>query len=604
MRPQPPAPPSPKAAPTLVPPIALTFVEPELPPLRSAALKRMKDTDDYKRGQVPESLAAEIASFGAPFTSFVHPTAFVCKRIAELAGGGLRDYDVPRLLDRDWDFAAKNGIVRLSRNDTSSKLIFPISVLRDDGRTPVEVGFWRSRRQGGGEKPWVLFFLIDFAPSEVPGGALRRWAYLGDEESLFTTLAAMALPERWDFDFGFGAGSNPEAKTPRYEILRNYLAYTFYRLSTQGGVLEDFDAGVAAFNTGLVDKAYQPLYACFSPNDPEYPQRWRFEAFCKAGSRANGSWGKRLSETFDPLPPHAEYFARTSDLLFDADARIDVDGEHILLEHPERLPREFLEKELGSSQNAMNLINEAFDGEKKSDRNLAFSNLGLVVQEEHGGRLLRNLQHALNVAVEGALARARWDFHTAVPGYFATTNSLCMLLPLDLTADDRTDAVLVAQQVREGVYIGHTILTMEMAYKDARVVSRPGSDWLTPEAVIRTREGAIAAAIDIVRSSSLTFGLTLDAFDVPLSELATAIAASRKERRKAQLAEMEGEAGAETEAEGAAGAAGVVAAGAEGAAEGAAGAEGAAPVGTKGVPAHDADGEVEGGGEDAAAPAE
>ena len=91
----------------------------------------------------------------------------------------------------------------------------------------------------------------------------------------------MALAEKW----GFEADDEPKSNS----ILESYLTYTFYRLQAEGKVLENRERGIAAFNTGLVDATYEAIYACFSPSNMEQP--WRFEAFCKAGSRM---WGKKL----------------------------------------------------------------------------------------------------------------------------------------------------------------------------------------------------------------------------------------------------------------------------------------------------------------------
>lgn len=54
---------------------------------------------------------------------------------------------------------------------------------------------------------------------------------------------------------------------------------------------------------------------------------------------------------------------------------------------------------------------------------------------------------------------------------------MSLLLPLDLTDNERPDVALVVELVESGAYIGQTILTMEMAYNNARLISRPDSDW-------------------------------------------------------------------------------------------------------------------------------
>ena len=55
-------------------------------------------------------------------------------------------------------------------------------------------------------------------------------------------------------------------------------------------------------------------------------------------------------------------------------------------------------------------------------------------------------------------------------------------MPLDLTGDGRADLALVVSGVGDRAYRGHTVLTLDMAYTNARLVARPDSDWLLPQA--------------------------------------------------------------------------------------------------------------------------
>jgi hypothetical protein len=53
------------------------------------------------------------------------------------------------------------------------------------------------------------------------------------------------------------------------------------------------------------------------------------------------------------------------------------------------------------------------------------------------------------------------------------------LLPLDLTGEPGADLTLVVSAVGK-YYRGHTVLTLDMAYTNARLVARPDSEWLKP----------------------------------------------------------------------------------------------------------------------------
>lgn len=50
---------------------------------------------------------------------------------------------------------------------------------------------------------------------------------------------------------------------------------------------------------------------------------------------------------------------------------------------------------------------------------------------------------------------------------------MSLLLPLDLTENEQPDVALVVELMESGAYIGQTILTMKMAYNNARLICRP-----------------------------------------------------------------------------------------------------------------------------------
>ena len=83
------------------------------------------------------------------------------------------------------------------------------------------------------------------------------------------------------------------------------------------------------------------------------------------------------------------------------------------------------------------------------------------------------------------MKRVEWNFKTAIPMYFPTENIMSLLLPLSIMDDEKVDAALVVEKTKSGNYLGHTILTLEMAYSNARLVSRPDSDWLAVEKIDR-----------------------------------------------------------------------------------------------------------------------
>jgi len=277
---------------------------------------------------------------------------------------------------------------------------------------------------------------------------LYRFAYLPDETAMINELKTLALDERWDYR------SSPTKKP--FEILHNYLHFTFAKLvdEDRGAAPEGRKirtrtdlkgrSSLSTFNTGLVDKRYDPIFALFEANDPGRQPSWKFSAFCIPGQDE----GKLLSQYFNPLPTPPQYFTSTVELLYDPDAPLHPDYTHILSENRDRLPPDLLK-----------LVAH------------------LPVQKAEN-----TLKMHVDRAIDLARKRSRWNFKAAIPHYFPTLKRLDFLLPLCLLDDTTVDVALAVQRTETG-YLGNTLLPLDWAYKSARLVCRPDSDWLAPERI-------------------------------------------------------------------------------------------------------------------------
>ncbi|MCI6274310.1 MAG: DUF3825 domain-containing protein [Coriobacteriaceae bacterium] len=316
--------------------------------------------------------------------------------------------------------------------------------------------------------------LPELSENAVPSDPvdLWDWAYLYCWNDWLAKLAEMSLPEKWDFS---PSDWDERGDRPRYAILANYLKYTFWRLEHEGKVRENPASGFAAFNTGLVDRSYESIFACFEANDRETArQRWMLLGFYRAGEARVGD---RLVRTFNPLPKRARYLRRLEDVLYDLDQVPLLDYNHILLDNIDRLPHKLFDRELSDSPECLERVTVAFCGKSDNEkRRKAFDQLRALLTEDRV-RWLR-LKNALDTAVDLALERVKWSYRTAVPAYYPQANSVNLLLPLDLTEDEEPDMALVLECTDSGSYIGQTILTTQMAYCDARLICRPGVDWL------------------------------------------------------------------------------------------------------------------------------
>jgi hypothetical protein len=60
---------------------------------------------------------------------------------------------------------------------------------------------------------------------------------------------------------------------------------------------------------------------------------------------------------------------------------------------------------------------------------------------------------------------------------------MSLLLPLAIVNDEVVDVALVVTRNPSGSYQGRTVLPLAWAYKNARLVCKPDSDWLVPDRI-------------------------------------------------------------------------------------------------------------------------
>jgi hypothetical protein len=157
------------------------------------------------------------------------------------------------------------------------------------------------------------------------------------------------------------------------------------------------------------------------------------------------------------------------DTFLEPDLRIYPDWEHILIENAGRMPQAFLEKALPNFEfkNARTLEKEA--------RILYYHSLGDAIRENQTA--YNELQQKFQDALRAAMKRVDMNARTVVPMYYSKSNRLSLLLPIRLLDKETPDLALVLDKDK-GSYSAPTVLAMDMAYQDARLIARPESSWL------------------------------------------------------------------------------------------------------------------------------
>jgi cold shock CspA family protein len=282
---------------------------------------------------------------------------------------------------------------------------------------------------------------------------LRCFASFADESVMLDELAAKVLPgERWDY--------RNSIHPSKYPILHNYLLYTFQRLNEEDDgqppekrkiktACSDGGTEKASFNTGLVDHTYRPIFAAFSKRAEHKPGQpiWDFDCFVTRGEKVRG---RSYMAMFRDLPERAVYFTDPNDVVYDSSLRLDAVTDHIIGDQGGRLPRRLRDRIPKDMKNPDDV--QAF------------------------------LADHLQMAIERALERIKWNYKTAVPQYYFPHQRIQLLLPLCIDDPRRVDLAIAVER-EGGAYVGRTILELDWAYSNARLLARPDSDWLSPEVI-------------------------------------------------------------------------------------------------------------------------
>lgn len=293
---------------------------------------------------------------------------------------------------------------------------------------------------------------------------LVNWANINLKTAILN-LKNMALSERWSYK-----EENKEYPNP---ILAKYFKWTFVKLMREDKIL--YSNNFATFNTGLVDKFYKPIYAVFDKN--KYPkQPWHFMDFCVAGSSTPAA--RILTDNFSTLPLRATYINRYEDVIYDSSLPVDVNWEHIILENIERMPVELLRPICYGQFDVKDSICV-----NSCDRESYYKQLREFLEKDPSR--LSYITYMMNSAVETAKNRVEWNYKTAIPVYYPTDDSVHLILPLSLNINqpDAISLALVMTKTPSGRYRAVTIFTLDMAYSNARLVTKPSSDWLIAEQI-------------------------------------------------------------------------------------------------------------------------
>lgn len=271
-------------------------------------------------------------------------------------------------------------------------------------------------------------------------------------------LASLSMKENW--------GSSSQD----YMVLTSYIKHTLIRLidedkkapQGQRRKIEEF-GGRIFFNTGLLDRLYKQIIVVGDKVEEvldipgyglhTYTLMTNVQAF--AENRAE------ITEYYDgetnKVPEMAVYFEDYKDVVFNAKLSIQLNDDHIYEDgvSRKRLPK-YYEEYKACGQNT-----------------------------EERDALVKRIASDFEGALKRAKLMAQRNYKFAVPQYWRESNEIQFLLPiyLDNTGDDEKPQCALALSLKtnkrgEHYYRGSTILTLSMAYNNARLISKPDVAWL------------------------------------------------------------------------------------------------------------------------------
>jgi hypothetical protein len=215
---------------------------------------------------------------------------------------------------------------------------------------------------------------------------------------------------------------------------------------------------------------------------------WRLYGFCIPGE---DYLGKALVAAFNPLASRAKYYNHVSDLVYDLETSDapEFDKRHVVLDNIDRLPFELIDENCPRSFSL-----QEFDKMANFERGQHLDQLKQALESD--SRCYRAVVSRVKDSIELAVKRVSWNFKTAIPQYYPPVNEIQLLLLLALVNDEQPDVGLAVTKMPSGNYLGYTILKLEWAYQNARLICKPDSDWLDPGSMREDQEEDEESALE------------------------------------------------------------------------------------------------------------
>lgn len=256
-------------------------------------------------------------------------------------------------------------------------------------------------------------------------------------------LADNTIPEKWTYHYHKSGIPHP--------ILKAYIENIFEKLKRESGkIVKGDDNKYIVFNSNLLDKYFHEIFivseVIVDDDETTYRNPFRLKSLTdliKLGFKINGNQIKSLEQ----LPKKPSFFTDINEVIFQTSWIIDRSFEkfeHIIEERKDRFPPEY--------------------------------------QSKKNDELARALDNAINYAV--AIAQRNYKF--IVPQYRPQDNKIQLLMPIYLSGSftEKPDfALILDPDITNQIYLPQTILPLDAAYQNARLIAKPDEYWLNPDKI-------------------------------------------------------------------------------------------------------------------------
>ena len=298
------------------------------------------------------------------------------------------------------------------------------------------------------EKNWTgIYFTTDKDfEKEVKDNLMFRLGNINFENwqdglQFLEDLKTKCIPEKWSY-------RSHQSGIP-HPILKSYIENTFEKLKVENGgskILRSDDKKYAIFNTGLLDRFFHEIYIIVhvlqDGDEMLYRNAYILNSLTDLTKIGFTVAGKRIVKQ-DLLPEPAIFFTNINEVIFQPDIEIDRNYDkftHIIEERRERFPKED--------------------------------------QERDTTELARKLDNSIN----DAIAIAKRNYKLVIPMYRPQVAKIQLLMPIYLSGSFTSipDFALVLD-LEDGIYTPETILPLDAAYQNARLITKPDELWLNPD---------------------------------------------------------------------------------------------------------------------------